>query len=161
MPFAYMFYRNETFAKTCYIFSSVGSCRAGKCQNVKGSYWCNCPLGRAGRNCQHEDSVCQPNPCAAGEMCLSVSPTTGANYTCVAKKQGFSTMVKMTKERGWESFRKYDIEDDLNLALQNWKSKVCLMNYYHIGSKVNLSSILNTSATRYLSTIGTFLSHDI
>ena len=96
---------------------------------MNGSYWCKCPLGRAGRNCQYEDSICRSNPCQGNEICLPNLQAAGAKHTCVLKNQKFTTRIKIKKESYWMNYKKFDIENDLTSALQNWKQYVsyCLI----------------------------------
>lgn len=53
-----------------------------------------------------------------------MAQTAVRNHTCVPKQQLFVTVVKLKKENGWQNYKQYDIENDLNSALQDWKPKV-------------------------------------
>jgi len=101
--------------------TGIGTCQAGQCQNVIGSYWCKCPSGRTGRNCQYNKSICLAKPCNADEVCLPYVQTTGVNHICIHKNQKFTTKMKVKKVDGWKNYKKFDVEKDLNSALQNWK----------------------------------------
>ena len=91
---------------------------------MNGSYWCRCPAGKTGGSCQYDESICQANPCQAGEICLPNLQTMSTNYTCVFESQKFTIRMRVKKEFGWKNYKIYDVETDLNSALQNWKQTV-------------------------------------
>ena len=109
---------------SCIALYFIETCQTGQCQNVNGSYWCRCPAGETGRNCQYKESICQANSCQAGEICLPNLQTMNTKYTCVLASQKFTTRMSVKKEIGWKNYKIYDVETDLNIALQNWKQVV-------------------------------------
>lgn len=42
----------------------------GTCQNLPGTYQCNCPVGFTGRRCEKNINECDSNPCQNDGTCL-------------------------------------------------------------------------------------------
>ena len=58
--------------------------------------------------------------------------TTGVNHICIHKSQKFTTKMKVKKVDGWKNYKKFDVENDLNSALQNWKPNVRMVPDFEI-----------------------------
>ena len=69
--------------------------------------------------------------------------TTGVNHICIHKDQKFTTKMKVKKVDGWKNYKEFDVENDLNSALQNWKPNVRTM------SNVKIYKILMRTFTYY------------
>lgn len=52
------------------------------CQNLNGSYKCNCIKGFEGRHCESNVNDCEPNPCANDGSCIDLINS----YQCVCQK---------------------------------------------------------------------------
>ena len=111
-----------------------------------GSYWCKCPSNRTGRNCQYNESICLAKPCNADEVCLPYVQTTGVNHICIHKNQKFTTKMTVKKVDGWKNYKKFDVENDLNSALQNWKPIVRTIPDFEIYGIVMRTGILCLSS---------------
>ncbi len=108
----------------------LGDCLNGKCNNVKGSYWCACPVGKTGRNCQLSASVCNGNPCGDNHFCIPLPNGPGGNRTCIHKGHKFEMTYELDDDTAWQDHMKYIVEEDLNEIVQNWKPIVSVFTIF-------------------------------
>ncbi|CAF0927239.1 unnamed protein product [Adineta ricciae] len=75
------------------VFRSLGTCIHGTRMPYMNSEqtWCHCEPGWIGTECRYRDTVCHPNPCFAGSICISVRE----QYVCLCPSNRFGPTCRI------------------------------------------------------------------
>jgi hypothetical protein len=76
------------------VTETVGVCTHGNRMPYinTNTTWCSCKDGWRGQDCNHLDSVCHPNPCFAGSLCIAI----GRKPVCICPSNRYGPTCRVT-----------------------------------------------------------------